>query len=186
LEQLRNQFQLRRKLRVGVFFRAGACCAGACCAGAPLAKVLRGRIGREDFAGHELIERARLSRFFRARAGRRNRQLQLEIVFVRQRNRLGLSAPQRNRRILLADEDRRGRLLLHVRWHAVERSPQPAVAVSLRVERAGRVPDLHALEMRAVGIGIAHSMHDGEPPVVEQFFGGPHAGVERGVIVEFV
>ena len=66
----------------------------------------------------------------------------------------------------------------------VEASPDPARAAVLFGVEPGGLPDRHALEMRSVGVGIAHTRHQGELASIEQPSQIAQRGVQADAIVD--
>ena len=48
----------------------------------------------------------------------------------------------------------------------------------------GRLPDVHRLEVRAVGVGVADALHDRQLPLLPQRPEALHAGVQADVVVQ--
>ncbi len=85
------------------------------------------------------------------------------------------------REILIAD--------MHRGWPiaargGVERAAQPAEGFDFRLARVRGLPDVHALEMRAVGVGIPDSLDDREPPGFEQVGRRPHRRVQAEAVAD--
>ena len=48
----------------------------------------------------------------------------------------------------------------------------------------GRLPDVHGLEVGALGVGVADALDDGQLPLLPQRLEALHAGVQADVVVE--
>ena len=69
-------------------------------------------------------------------------------------------------------------------WPCNSLTPRPSQPVLMIAVRIGRLPDVHRLEVRTVGIGIADALHDRELSLVPQLPKAVHAGIEAEVIVQ--
>ena len=74
----------------------------------------------------------------------------------------------RNARKRTRAEEERSRRIVGGHTGTVESPTEPAQAASFFGVEAGCVPNGHGLEMRAIGIGIADTLDDGEPAFFEQ------------------
>ncbi len=69
----------------------------------------------------------------------------------------------------------------------VEGAAQPAGLEGLGVVlHAGRLPDLHRAEVRAVRVGIAHPLHDREAPALEELRHPSHRGMQADLGCDLV
>src|SRR6202011_2553847 len=48
----------------------------------------------------------------------------------------------------------------------------------------GQLPDVHRLEVRVIGVGVADALHDGELPLLLQPVEVAHGGVQADLIVD--